>query len=148
MKIDDEIKSNFRNEYHKLRVNLILTTTRLGEKFQVMLKDFDISATQFNALRILRGQNQKPASIGLIKERMIDRSSDVSRIVDRLLHKKLIARTENKIDRRQKDIIITKLGLALLSKIDKLEKKMDKPLLNLSEKEAKQLNKLLDKLRS
>ena len=132
MKIEDEIKSNFRNEYHKLRVNLLLTTTRLGEKFQLMLKEFDLS----------------PASIGLIKERMIDKSSDVSRIVDRLLKKKLIARTENKIDRRQKDIVITKLGLELLSQIDKLEKKMDKSLLHLSESDAKQLNKLLDKLRS
>ena len=72
----------------------------------------------------------------------------MSRIVDRLLKKKLIARTENKIDRRQKDIVITKLGLELLSQIDKLEKKMDKSLLHLSESDAKQLNKLLDKLRS
>ena len=148
MKIEDEIKSNFRNEYHKLRVNLLLTTTRLGEELQLMVKEFDLSPAQCNTLRILRGQNQQPASIGLIKERMIDKSSDVSRIVDRLLKKKLIARTENKIDRRQKDIVITKLGLELLSQIDKLEKKMDKSLLHLSESDAKQLNKLLDKLRS
>ena len=148
MKIEDEIQSKFRNEYHKLMVNLLLTSTRMGERFQNIISDYDITTTQFNVLRILRGQNKKAVSIGLIKERMIDRNSDVSRIIERLVQKKYIERTENSEDRRQKDLRITESGLKLLSKIDICEKKMDKELKHLSEADAKKLNSLLDKLRN
>jgi len=148
MKIEDELQSKFRNEYHKLMVNLFLTSTRLDERFQQIIKTYNITNTQYNVLRILRGQNQKALSIGLIKERMIDRNSDVSRITERLVQKKLIERTENREDRRQKDVKITKAGLALLSKIDGCEKQMDGELKHISEAEAKKMNKMLDKLRN
>ncbi len=148
MKIEDELKSKFRNEYHKLMVNMMLTTSRLGECFQHTIKDYDITPTQYNVLRILRGQNQKPVSIGLIKERMIDRNSDVSRIIERLVQKELIERTENSDDRRQKDVLISKAGLELLKEIDVWEKQMDKRLQNVSEPEAKKMNELLDKMRT
>lgn len=147
MKIEDELQSKFRNEFHKLAVNLFLTSSRLGECFHHTIKDYDITPAQYNVLRILRGQKQKPASIGLIKERMIDRNSDVSRIIDRLVQKKLIARSENAADRRQKDVIITNDGLQLLKEIDAWEKQMDKRLHKLSESEAAKVNILLDKLR-
>lgn len=148
MKIEDELKSSFRNEYHKLIVNLQLTHIRVSERFHHFLKEYDITPTQYNVLRILRGQQKKPVSIGLIKERMIDRNSDASRIIERLSKKKLVKRTENKIDRRQKDIIITNAGLDLLGAIDKVEQEVDQMLSHITPDEAKNLNLLLDKLRS
>src|SRR5687767_6179934 len=146
MKIEDELKSKFRNEYHKLMVNMMLTNSRLGECFQQTIKQYDITPTQYNVLRILRGQNQKAVSIGLIKERMIDRNSDVSRILERLVQKQLVERTENSEDRRQKDVRISKEGLDLLKEIDGWEKDMDKRLEHFSEVEAKKMNDMLDKL--
>ena len=103
MKIEDEIKSKFNSEEHKLLVNINLTNTRLGERFQQEAKKFHITSTQYNVLRILRGQKGKAVSIGLIKERMIDRNSDMSRIIERLYKKGLIERKENEDDRRQRD---------------------------------------------
>lgn len=148
MKIEEELQSRFRNEYHKLMVNLILTSTRIEEKFDEIISQYSITATQFNVLRILRGQQKKPVTVSLVKERMIERNSDVSRIIERLVQKGLIKRTENQSDRRQKDVIITQAGLKLLNKIDSCESEMDQLLQALSKEEAKSLNNLLDKLRS
>lgn len=147
MRIEDEIKSNFDSEQHKALVNLMYTNFQIGTKMRDHFKQFDITSQQFNILRILRGQLPNPASIGLLKERMLDKSSDVSRIVDRLLLKNLIERAECKSDRRQKEIIISKQGLALLDKIDALKVKSESALSNLSDEEAEQLNYLLDKIR-
>jgi len=148
LSIEEEIQSSFKNEYHKLVVNIQLTASRFAEKIQLVMKEHDLTSTQYNVLRILRGQNQKPASIGLIKERMIERNSDVSRIIDRLLKKGLISRTENEIDRRQKDVIISAEGLKVLKKIDDMNDLIPEVLKNISEKEAQQLNNLLDKARN
>lgn len=148
MKIEEEIQSRFRNDYQKLVVNLYFTHSRLNEPFQALMKRYNITATQYNVLRILRGQKQKPVSIGLIKERMIERNSDVSRIIDRLLKKKLIVRSENKLDRRQKDIIISQTGLDLIAEIDCYERDMDKNFMHMTDDEVSTLNDLLDKLRS
>ena len=124
MKIEDEIKGRFRNEYHKGAINLIFTVKQLGYQFLQSLKKYQLTEPQYNILRVLRGfRSEGPASINFLKERMLDKSSDVSRIVDKLYNKGLIDRRENSIDRRQKDIEITKKGLALLSKIDECEKK-------------------------
>ncbi len=147
MRIEDEIKSTFKSEYHKLLVNLKLTSSRLGEGMQVSMKEFGLTSTQFNVLRILRGQKQIPASVGLIKSRMIERNSDVSRIIDRLLKKEFIIRTENKLDRRQKDVIISDKGLRVLSQIDSKEDQIKELVGHLSKKEVQQLNELLDKCR-
>ena len=147
MKIEEEVKSNFRNDYQKLVVNLYLTYTRINEPFHELLKEYGVTATQFNVLRILRGQKQNPASIGLIKERMIERNSDVSRIIDRLLKKKLIERSENKMDRRQKDIIISQQGLDLLAVIMEKDEKLDAVFKHVSVDEVNIMNDLLDKLR-
>lgn len=148
LSIEEEIQSSFKNEHHKLMVNIQLTASRFAEKIQLVMKDHDLTSTQFNVLRILRGQKQKPASIGLIKERMVERNSDVSRIIDRLLKKGLISRTENEIDRRQKDVIISQSGLDVLQKIDDLNDLIPELLNNISDKEARQLNNLLDKARN
>lgn len=148
MKIEDEIKSKFRNDYHKALVNLYYTNNVISEQFFKMLKEYGLAAPQFNVLRILRGQAPNAVSIGLIKERMLDRNSDVSRIVDRLYKKKLIERKESKSDRRQKDVLITKKGLELLKKMVVCEEQEDANLSKLNKKEVKLLNELLDKIRS
>lgn len=148
MRIEDEIKSKFKDDYHKLVVNIHLTSARIGEQMQSEMKAHGITMTQYNVLRILRGQNQNAVSIGLIKERMIERNSDVSRIIDRLVKKQLIERTENQTDRRQKDVRISDEGLKILAKLDDFEERIKVKLGHLSIDEVKTLNELLDKARA
>ena len=148
MKIEDEIKGRFRNEYHKGMINLTYTTTHMSYKFLQFLKKHDVTEQQYNILRVLRGFNDGPSSIGFLKERMLDKNSDVSRIVDKLYERKLVERSENKEDRRQKDVRITEDGLKLLLRMDCIEKDVDKFLNKLTEDEVITLNKLLDKIRS
>lgn len=148
MKIEDELKSKFKDDYHKLIVNIHLTSSRIMEQMQCELKAHGLTSTQYNVLRILRGQGNKSVSIGLIKDRMIERNSDVSRIIDRLVKKQLILRKENCDDRRQKDVGISKKGLEVLSKIDDMDYKVQDTLGHLTAKEVKTLNDLLDKARN
>ena len=147
MKIQDEIKSNFNNEYQKARVNIHFTHNFLSEQLIEIIRPLDLSPTQFNVLRILRGQYPAASSIGLLKERMLDKNSDISRVVDRMLAKKLVVRKECKLDRRQKDIQISQFGLDTLAKIDAHEKELDKKMQHLTLEEVTQLNNLLDKIR-
>lgn len=147
MKIQDEIKSTFKNEYLKARVNIHYTHNYLNSQLIQILKPLDLSPTQFNVLRILRGQYPEASSIGLIKERMLDKNSDISRVIDRMFVKKLVVRKECKLDRRQKDILISELGLDYLSKIDEQEKIFDAKMRHLTNDEVTLLNNLLDKIR-
>ena len=148
MKIEDEIKGRFRNEYHKGLINLNYTTRHLGYEFNQALKEHGVTEQQYNVLRILRGfRAEAPLSISFIKERMLDKDSDVSRIVDRLFLNKMLTRCENVMDRRQKSVEITEKGLELLNSMLIIEKKVDTLLSNLSEEEVQQLNYLLDKIR-
>jgi DNA-binding MarR family transcriptional regulator len=148
MKLEDEIsQKKFRNEYHKAAVNLLFTFSWLRSYQEKIFKPRGITGQQFNILRILRGQHPKPANIKLIRERMLDRMSDCSRIVEKLRAKGLIERNICPADRRHVDVIITKKGLDLLSKLDLINEESDKFLSNLDEKEISQLNRLLDKLR-
>jgi len=149
MKIEDEIKGQFRNEFHKGLINLIYTAKQLGYEFVQSLKKHNISEQQYNVLRILHGfQSETPLCIGFLKERMLDKDSDVSRIVDRLFDKGLVNRRENAHDRRQKSIEITAAGIALLDHLFNCEKESDTLLSNLTENETIELNRLLDKIRS
>jgi DNA-binding MarR family transcriptional regulator len=108
-------------------------------------KKYDISSQQFNILRILRGQNGNPASMGLLQDRMLDRMSNASRLVEKLKQKGLVDRSECIIDRRQVDVLITRKGLDLL---DEIGPKLDSNLIeNITNDEALTLNKILDKLR-
>lgn len=149
MAIDEEIKSKrFANEWHKLRVNLLFTTNWLQNNIKSFLKPFGITQKQFNILRILRGhKGEVYLSILEIRERMIDKMSDASRIVDRLAKKGLVAKHPCTMDKRTTRIQILPPGLALLSKIDSEEAKMDRLTSGISQKEAAQINKLLDKMR-
>lgn len=148
MRLEDEIKQKkFASELHKLTINLIYTSNWITQFVEKLFKEKGITGQQFNILRILRGQHPKPASVNLVRERMLDKMSDVSRLVERLRVKGLVSRKECESDRRMADVLITKKGLDLLADFDKMQKKMDDPLSNLSEKEAKIVNDLLDKLR-
>ncbi len=148
MRLEDEIKQKeFKNEYAKGLVNVIYTFNWVDAQTKDFLKKFDITTQQFNILRILRGQQPNPATINLLKERMLDKMCDASRMVDRLKSKSLVDRQVCEKDRRAVDIIITKKGLDLLSKIDKELPDYEKILQNLNSTEIKQLNHLLDKLR-
>lgn len=148
MKIEDELKGRFRNEYHKGAINLAYTYKHLGYEFHQSLKAHGLAEQQYNVLRILRGfRSEAPVSIGFIKERMLDKNSDISRIVDRLFEKGFVNRSENPNDRRQKNIEITIKGLNLLDKMLNCELKTDTLLKNLSQSEVEELNRLLDKIR-
>lgn len=148
MKLEEEIKqSKFRNEFHKLAVNVIYTYNWLTNIQSRMFNEYHITSNQYNILRILRGQHPEPASINLLKERMLDKMSDASRLVERLRVKGLVKRDLSSHDRRRVDVIITDKGLNLLAKMDKLNKQGDAIFQNLSSGEAKLLNDLLDKLR-
>jgi DNA-binding MarR family transcriptional regulator len=148
MKIEDELKGRFRNEYHKGLINLTFTTKQLGYSFVQSLKAHGLAEQQYNVLRILRGyQSEAPLSIGFIKERMLDKESDISRIVDRLFEKGYVSRLENPADRRQKAVTITENGLKLLDQMLNCELKGDTLLQNLSSDEIIELNRLLDKIR-
>lgn len=148
MKIDDEIKGRFRNEYHRGIINLTYTLNQLNYQFLQLLKKHNVTQQQYNVLKVLRGfRSEAPVSIGFIKDRMLDKNSDVSRIVDKLYERGLVTRCEKSTDRRQKDVDISDKGLDLLAAMDDCEKKVDTLLSNLTEDEVKQLNALLDKIR-
>lgn len=147
-KLEQEIRQReFQNAYQKTIVNVLYTSNWISYQTNQLLKDYGLSAQQYNVLRILRGQFPEPASVGLIISRMLDKMSNASRLVEKLRIKGLVERKESKKDRRQVDVIITKRGLNLLKKLDTLFEGFEQRLHILSEEEATMLNDLLDKLR-
>lgn len=148
MQIGEEIQSNkFEDNYHKAVINITYTYGWLSNTFRCQFEKYNLTQQQFNVLRILRGQYPKPATINMIKERMLDKMSDASRIVDRLVQKELVSRCTNNKDRRAVDIKISEAGLDILSKMDNEFKTSDMLKDNLTEEEAGKLSDLLDKLR-
>lgn len=148
MRIDEEIQSSkFEDNYHKAVVNVTYTYGWLSNAFRCQFDRYNLTQQQFNILRILRGQYPKPATINLLKERMLDKMSDASRIVDRLVQKGLVSRCTSSKDRRAVDIRISETGMDVLSKLDEEFKTKDILKNNLTEAEAGQLSDLLDKLR-
>jgi DNA-binding MarR family transcriptional regulator len=149
MRIEDEIKQkSFADEYSKAHVNILFTASWVGTKSAKMLKQFGISLQQFNILRILRGMQPNPGSIKTLTERMIDKSSNTSRLVDKLIAKKLVAKAKASEDNRRAEVLISEEGLRLLEgasrEMDLLNQRFSN---NLTVEEAHQLNRLLDKLR-
>ena len=147
MGIAEEIKSKFHSEYQKVAVNILFTSNRLYEVHSNSLKKFGLTPEQYNILRILRGQHPKPATVNLLIERMLNKMSNASRLVDKLVLKKMVIRKTCKEDRRAVDVLITQKGLDLLLLLEKAEVVWLKEISTLSTDEAKQLNKLLDKIR-
>lgn len=147
MSIEEDInQSKFRNEYQKASINIIYTFNWLNEKMRGLFEEHELTSQQFNILRILRGAGQ-PLSTLQIRQRMLDKMSDTSRIVDRLIVKGLVKKSVCKTDKRLVDVVITDKGKKLLSKLDEYQDDMDKVIGNLTDEEAKQLNFLLDKIR-
>jgi DNA-binding MarR family transcriptional regulator len=148
MQIDKEIQSSkFDDNYHKLVINIAYTDAWLSNLFRYKFEKYNLTQQQFNILRILRGQYPNPATVNLLKERMIDKMSDASRIVDRLVQKGFVSRCTNNKDRRSVDIRISDTGLDILSKMDGEFRAKDFLKDNLSEEDAGKLSDLLDELR-
>jgi len=148
MSIEKDISQRkFRTEYQKAMVNLIFTHNWMMERMKLFFEQADLTTQQFNIMRILRGAGQ-PLSTLQIRQRMLDKMSDTSRIVDRLIKKGLAKKVVCKSDRRLVDVSITEKGLKLLEKLDDTQSELDSILNNLNETDAKQLNKLLDKIRN
>jgi DNA-binding MarR family transcriptional regulator len=148
MGIEKEIQqTNFRNEFQKLAINLLYTANWLNERISRMLLKEEITQQQYNILRILRGSDH-PLSTLQIRERMLDKMSDTSRIVDRLICKELVQKNACQSDKRLVDIILTEKGLKLVNKLDSLDVQLDALLSGLDENEAAVTNQILDKLRA
>ena len=147
MGIEKDIQqSNFRNEYQKLGINIMYTANWLNEKISSVLSQEDITQQQYNILRILRGA-EKPLSTLQIRSRMLDKMSDTSRIVDRLVAKELVEKNTCPSDKRLVDVVLSKKGFAVLEKLDLLNNHLDSLMKGISEKEASTLNQMLDQLR-
>lgn len=151
MSIETDIKQTtpFRTPYHRVLVNLIYTSNWVSNSQTQLLKPFKLTLQQYNVLRILRGQYPSPIKVADITERMLDKMSNASRLVDKVVAKKLVVRTECPSDRRAVDVIITDKGLELLTKLDVLQTEWaDLQRSKLSEEDATSLSHLLDHLRS
>lgn len=148
MSIDKEInQKHFANEFQKSTINLIYTYNWINEKMKGILDRFEITSQQFNILRILRGAGE-PLSTLQIRQRMLDKMSDTSRIVDRMVLKELVQKVIRASDKRLVDVTLALKGQQLLEKMDEFQVEMDSILKNLSEEEARTLNNLLDKIRN
>lgn len=149
MKIEDAIKQPvFKNDYHKAVINILYTASWINLQHTQIFKKYGVTPPQYNVLRILRGQHPKPATVNLLIDRMLDKSSNASRIVEKLRVKKLVKRVVCPEDRRAVNILITKQGLDLLLEMDQLESEFSTGINNLTPQEAFMLNNLLDKIKS
>lgn len=148
MDIEKEIKQGkFRNAIHKASVNIIFTSGWLSMNQSRILKPFGVSLQQFNILRILRGQFPNPATVRLLQERMLDKMSNASRLVEKLRKKGFVERTECEDDRRRVDVLISRKGLDVLDKLDIIFNEVSESLQKLTEEESTELSRLLDKFR-
>ncbi len=149
MKIEEEIKqTKFKSAHQKAVLNLLFTANWIQNKQKELFEPFGITGQQYNMLRILRGQHPKPIPAVEIKSRMLDKNSDVSRLLDRLIGKKLVKKNKCPNDKRATDISITETGLDLLNTLDASINNLDSKYLALSNEEAKQLSELLDRSRA
>jgi DNA-binding MarR family transcriptional regulator len=147
MGIEKDIQqTSFRNEHQKLGINIMYTANWLNEKIASILSQEDITQQQYNILRILRGA-VKPLSTLQIRSRMLDKMSDTSRIVDRLVAKELVEKNTCPTDKRLVDVTLSKKGFVILEKLDQLNHHLDSLMKGISEKEANTMNQLLDQLR-
>lgn len=150
MKIEEIIKSNIAmDDVKKVILNVMYTQNVIVDKFNEILKPYDLSGEQYNVLRILRGQKGNPANMCLIQERMIAKNSNTTRLIDKLLLKELVTREVCPENRRKIEVLITQKGLDLLKELDPKVLDHEKVFAsNLSEIELIQLNTLLEKYRN
>ncbi|MFM1931118.1 MAG: hypothetical protein RL226_421 [Bacteroidota bacterium] len=149
MKLEEAIKQKqFKSEFQKLGLNVMHVAGMLDINQQRFFRKYDLTGQQYNILRILRGQKGSPIGVYDLVDRMIDRSSNTSRLVEKLKTKGLCDRKVCPTNRRQAEVTITQAGLDLLKEIDGSIEGFDQQLFGMTEEEAKKLNELLDKLRS
>ena len=139
-------QSKFRDEKHKAIISVLYTANLLNTFHEEYFKKYNLTSQQYNALRILRGQHPQPATVNLIRERMMDKMSDASRIVERLRKAGFVERVVSKTDRRAVDVAITQKGLDVLGEIDMHDEKTDKPTRHFTQEQAKELSDLLGKM--
>jgi len=148
MRIEDEIQQKeFLDPYNKAIVNILFTQSYIVTNQNSLLKPFGLSPEQYNVLRILRGQNGNPITVSSIQDRMLNKMSNASRLVEKLKQKGLVNREECTLDRRQVDIMITDKGLDLLKQLHGEILNQNQNLIKLDNEEVNQLNLMLDKLR-
>jgi DNA-binding MarR family transcriptional regulator len=147
MGIEQDIQQpNFRNEFQKMGINLLYTANWLNEQIGKMLSEEGVTQQQYNILRILRGSTT-PLSTLKIRERMLDKMSDTSRIVDRLIAKELVVKNTCEKDKRLVDITLSPKGLDLVDQLDQYNERIDALLKGINESEAQMMNQILDKIR-
>lgn len=147
MNIGEHLKiSKFSSEYHKMVIQLIYTSNALMHELEKRANEENITVQQFNVLRILRGQYPETSNNNLIKERMIEKMSDVSRMIDRLVFKGMVTRKQSKTDKRAVSLLITQKGLDVLSRLEEPMLMHDFLSEKLSLEECEQLNRLLEKI--
>lgn len=149
MRIEDELQQKkFKNEYQKAHLNVLVTASKFTLETSKQLKAFNISVQQFNILRILKGKFPEPATVKELTEKMIDKMSNSSRLVEKLVQKGLVDRQSCASDRRRVDIVITQAGLKLVEEATEVvEARFSKKNMHITKAEAETLNHLLDKLR-
>jgi len=148
MPLEQDIQQEkFQSEHQKASINIMYTGSWLHNLNASLLKKFSITPEQFNVLRILRGSYPTPMMLAEITMRMIDKNSNSTRLVEKLRQKALISRVVCENNRRQVDISITEKGLQLLKKIDGDQKTWARTMEKISQADAKELNRILDKLR-
>ncbi|MFC2124358.1 MarR family winged helix-turn-helix transcriptional regulator [Bacteroidota bacterium] len=147
MGIEEAIKQKkFKNEHHRLVINIFFTSSFLHAKHTKILKPHGLSSEQYNVLRILRGKHPEQSTVSNIQDRMLDKSSNASRLIDKLFKKDLVTREECKSDRRQMDVKITDKGLELLELLDAQVDGIHRDLEEIPEKEASMVNDILNRV--
>ncbi len=148
MEIEKVIKiKKFRNEFEKLVINITYTASWIRSRHIQFFRKYELSPEQYNVLRILRGQYPDQSSVNLVQERMIEKMSNASRLIDKLVRKELVERKECPEDRRQMDVRITLHGLDLLTVIDLEIEQINRHMFDCEEEEAKRINESLNRIR-
>lgn len=149
MNLQDELKmTGFKDEFQRAYLNIVFTGNYLQAKMQQELKIFNLTPPQFNVLRILRGQHNTPMSAMAIQERMIHRTSNVTRIIEKLVDKKLVTRKNRLDNRRMVDVLITEEGLRIINSADEIANNALRSLSDkLTEEQARDMAGWLDAIR-
>jgi len=147
-KIEELVRvKQFASPWHRVTINVIYTNNWLNVMLEKRAGAKQITLQQFNVLRVLRGQFPNPVTNNLLKERLLTKTPDISRLVDRIVSKGLVSRTKNSGDKRAVDLLITEKGMQLLQEIEQDMMLDDVLSENLSKEECMQLSELLDKFR-
>ena len=148
MKLEDAIRSNnFGDELHRATVNLVYSAYWMKDNLSSALKEYGLTMEQHNVLRILKGSHPKELCVKDIASRIVEKSSNVPRIIDRLVAKKLVKRYQSKEDKRETLVGLTDKGIETVQLARKMVDELTHKIVNLDEQEATTLNALLEKMR-